>query len=162
MNDSSIDFNYPLYLDSTRLAGCITNHGCNTTTNPSFTPSILPANGLLVESDNDCVKLLQSHWSFIIVKEGLCNSVTNALSIINYPSLTFIDISANTFKSIPSFTVTNCNQLVSIRIFDGLSDLTSFDYATSISITGNNVFMSIIEIFQIFKRFILEIMLVKM
>lgn len=162
MNDSSIYFNYPLNLDSTRLAGCITNHGCNTTTNPSFTPSILPANGLLVESDNDCVKLLQSHWSFIIVKEGLCNSFTNALSIINYSSLTFIDISANTFKSIPSFTVTNCNQLVSIRIFDGLWNLTSFDSATSISITGKNAFMSIIEIFQIFKRFILEIMLVKM
>ena len=162
MNDSSIYFNYPSIIDSTRLAGCITNHGCNTTTNPSFTPSILPANGLLVESDNDCVKLLQSHWSFIIVKEGLCNSFTNALSIINYSSLTFIDISANTFKSIPSFTVTNCNQLVSIRIFDGLWNLTSFDSATSISITGKNAFMSIIEIFQIFKRFILEIMLVRM
>ena len=143
MNDSSIYFNYPLNLDSTRLAGCITNHGCNSTTNPSFTPSILPANGLLVESDNDCVKLLQSHWSFIIVKEGLCNSFTNALSIINYSSLTFIDISTNTFKSIPSFTVTNCNQLVSIRIFDGLWGITSFDSATSISITSNNVFMTI-------------------
>ena len=139
-----LNWNYDSYIDSTRLAGCITNHGCNSTTNPSFIPSILPANGLVVESDDDCVKLLQSHWSFIIVKEGFCNSVTNALSIINYPSLTFIDISANTFNSTPSFTVTNCSQLSSIRIFDGLWEISSFNSATSISITSNNVFMAII------------------
>ena len=59
------------------------------------------AQSLIVSSDSDCEKLHQDRWTSITVNEGLCNSMTNNLTISDNPCLETIVIKKNSLR--------NCN-----------------------------------------------------
>ena len=60
--------------------------------------SCLSAEKLIIESDLDCSKLLQTNWQSITVNEGLCNSMTNDLTISYDLCLESVVIKKNSLK----------------------------------------------------------------
>ena len=66
---------------------------------------------LVIQDDNDCNKLYQSGWSSIIVNEGLCNSMTESLSISNNNCLQYIYIQYGSLKYLNSFSISSLPEL---------------------------------------------------
>ena len=89
--------------------------------------SCLSAEKLIIESDSDCSKLLQTNWQSITVNEGLCNSMTGSLTISNYSNLMSISISDNSLINITSLTISHNPYLYSVSIGNyALTSVTSF------------------------------------
>ena len=74
---------------------------------------------LLVSSDSDCSKLYQNGWTSITVNEGLCNSMTNNLTISDNPCLESIVIKKNSLRNLNSLVISNNTQLSNIVTEDG-------------------------------------------
>ena len=66
---------------------------------------------LVIQNDNDCFKLNQSGWSSIVVNEGLCNSLTESISISNNTCLQYIYIQAGSLKSMNSLSISSLPEL---------------------------------------------------
>ena len=62
---------------------------------------------LVIQNNNDCYKLNQSGWSSIIVNEGLCNSMTESLSISNNNCLQYIYIQTDSLENINSLSLSS-------------------------------------------------------
>ena len=60
---------------------------------------------LHVLSDNDCERLLENGWKSITVNEGLCNSMTNNLTISDNPCLESIVLKKNSLKYLNSLFI---------------------------------------------------------
>ena len=97
------------------------------TTQPPTTlpPTTLPplncnfTNSLIVESDNDCERLLENGWKSITVNEGLCNSMTNNLVISDNPCLESLVFKKNSLKNLNRLVISNNSELKSMEIEDG-------------------------------------------
>ena len=75
---------------------------------------ITPGEPLVIESDSDCSKLLQTNWQSITVNEGLCNSMTGDLLISNYLSLESIEIKRDSLRDLNKLVISNNPKLTSI------------------------------------------------
>ena len=82
--DSSIPFFIQSFIVSSSLANQIKSHLYTIPT------TSICGSPLVIENDDDCYKLNQSGWSSIVVNEGLCNSMTESLSISNQNCLQYI------------------------------------------------------------------------
>ena len=100
--------------------------------------SCLSAEKLIIESDSDCSKLLQTNWQSITVNEGLCNSMTGSLTISEYPNLMSISIALNSLKSITSLTISHNPYLYSFDIQDGNSPENCALYAVTTFVMEGN------------------------
>ena len=69
---------------------------------------------LIITSNSNCAKLQQSGWKSITVNEGLCNSMTNDLTISYDPCLESVVIKKNSLKNLNSLVISNNPQLSSI------------------------------------------------
>lgn len=76
---------------------------------------------LIVSNSNDCQKLLENHWSKIVVKEGCCNSLTIDLMIQANPCLVSIKVEKRSLMNVKSLKVINNNELVLFET-DGVTD----------------------------------------
>lgn len=90
---------------------------------PTTTIPTLPACGddLVVSSDIDCSKLLETGWKMITINEGLCNSMTSDWVISDYPCLREILVKKNSLRNLNSLVVSNNQQLEKIVTEDGTS-----------------------------------------
>lgn len=70
---------------------------------------------LVVKSDEDCEKLLQTGWKTITVNVGLCNSMKSDLTIRDYPYLREIVVKKNSLNYLNSLTITKNSQLTKIE-----------------------------------------------
>ena len=77
---------------------------------------------LTITSNSDCNKLLQNGWKSITVNEGLCNSMTNDLSISYNPCLESIVLKKNSLIYLNSLIISNNTQLSSIVTENGYWD----------------------------------------
>ena len=94
---------------------------------------------LTITSNSDCNKLLQNGWKSITVNEGLCNSMTNNLTISYYPCLESIVLKKNSLKNLNSLVISNNTQLSSIVTEDGnwySDDGGTFYYVKSVEISS--------------------------
>ena len=66
---------------------------------------------MIITRDNDCNKITQESWSVIQVNEGLCNSVSYDLSIVNNTCLQLIHIHQNSLLNINSLQLSNLPRL---------------------------------------------------
>ena len=101
---------------------------------------------LTISSDSDCNKLLQNGWKSITVNEGLCNSMTNNLTISYNPCLESIVIKKNSLKYLNSLIISNNPQLSSIVIEDGNGGYSGNDSRN----TGSFYYVENVEISSIF------------
>ena len=74
---------------------------------------------LIITSNSNCAKLQQSGWKSITVNEGLCNSMTNDLTISYDPCLESVVIKKNSLKNLNSLVISYNPQLSSIETEDG-------------------------------------------
>ena len=111
-----------------------------TTLPPTTIPPtiITPGEPLVIESDSDCSKLLQTNWQSITVNEGLCNSMTGSLTISEYPNLMSISIAVKSLKSITSLTISHNPYLYSFDIQDGNSPENCALYAVTTFVMEGN------------------------
>ena len=86
---------------------------------------------LVIQDDSDCYKLNQSGWSSIIVNEGLCNSMTESLTISNNTCLQYIYIQADSLKSVNSFSISSLPELEWF-----ITEYDSFKYTNSLSLSS--------------------------
>lgn len=70
---------------------------------------------LVVKSDDDCEKLLETGWKTITVNVGLCNSMKTDLTIRDYPYLREIVVKKNSLLYLNSLTITKNSQLTKIE-----------------------------------------------
>ena len=96
---------------------------------------------LTISSNSDCNKLLQNGWKSITVNEGLCNSMTNNLTISHNPCLESIVLKKNSLKYLNSLVISNNPQLSSIVIQDG-----NGGYSSESSNTGVGYYVTSVEI----------------
>ena len=66
---------------------------------------------LIIQYNNDCYKLNQTGWSSIVVNEGLCNSITESISISNNNCLQYIYIQSGSLKNIDSLSISSLPEL---------------------------------------------------
>ena len=129
------------------MEGCIQRGGC---TADEDVPPVTDI--LIVTNDTQCSSILQTHWSRIVINEGMCNNMTNHLSLSNYSNLQSIGIWANTLNSIQSLTISNNTQLQTVSIYGdywyrSLNSATAFVLDSRIVIVDNSL------IFLIFNPF---------
>ena len=86
---------------------------------------------LVIQNNNDCYKLNQSGWSSIIVNEGLCNSMTESLSISNNNCLQYIYIQTDSLKSVDSLSLSSLPELEWF-----FTEYDSFKYTNSLSLSS--------------------------
>ena len=72
---------------------------------------IIDDNPLVIENEDDYVKLNDKNWSSIIVKERMFEEMRNELILKNYPHVQFIHIQGRSFKNISSLTISNLPEL---------------------------------------------------
>lgn len=121
------------------MEGCIQRGGC---TADEDVPPVTDI--LIVTNDTQCSNILQTHWSRIVINEGMCNNITNHLSLSNYPNLQSIDIWANALNSIQSLTISNNTQLQTVSVYGdhwyySLSSATAFVLDSRIVIVDNSL-----------------------
>ena len=129
------------------MEGCIQRGGC---TADEDVPPVTDI--LIVTNDTQCSSILQTHWSRIVINEGMCNNMTNHLSLSNNPNLLSIDIRGNTLTSVKSLTISNNTQLQTVSIYGdywyrSLNSATAFVLDSRIVIVDNSL------IFLIFNPF---------
>ena len=82
---------------------------------------------LLVSQESDCSRLTESHWSYIYVNEGLCNSITSNLVISDYSSLVSFVVKRNSLKNVNGLFLRNIPHLKRLVIeYDGNKDTSAF------------------------------------
>ena len=62
---------------------------------------------LIIQQEEDCYKLSQDSWSTITVMTGLCNSLTNPLTISNNACLKYLHIHGYALMNLESLTIEN-------------------------------------------------------
>ena len=92
-------------LVSSSLANQISNHLYTIPT------TSICGSPLVIKNDNDCYKLNQSGWSSIVVNEGLCNSMTESLSISNNNCLQYIYIQGGSLIYINALSLSSLPEL---------------------------------------------------
>ena len=78
------------------------------------------AKDLIVTSDAECSELLLTHWTTIVVNEGLCNDMTEDLNISNYSDLESLVIGDNALKNVPQVIFRNLPVLKTLTIGDNV------------------------------------------
>ena len=86
---------------------------------------------LVIQNNNDCYKLNQSGWSSIIVNEGLCNSMTESLSICNNTCLQYIYIQSGSLENINSVSISSLPELEWF-----ITEYSSFSSTTSLTLSS--------------------------
>ena len=113
------------FIVSSSLANQISNHLYTIPT------TSICGSPLVIQDDSDCYKLNQSGWSSIIVNEGLCNSMTESLSISNNNCLQYIYIQTDSLKSVDSLSLSSLPELEWF-----ITEYDSFKYTTSLSLSS--------------------------
>ena len=70
---------------------------------------------LIIQQETDCDKLSENSWSTITVMTGLCNSLTNPLTISNNACLKYLHIHGYALMNVESFTIENNSSLEFIQ-----------------------------------------------
>ena len=83
---------------------------------------------LVIQNEDDCYKLNQSGWSSIVVNEGLCNSMTESLSISNQNCLQYIYIQYGSLMNVNSLSISSLPEL------EWFITENSFEYTTSLTL----------------------------
>ena len=78
------------------------------------------AKDLIVTSDAECSELLLTHWTTIVVNEGLCNDMEEDLDISNYSDLESLVIGDNALKNVPQVIFRNLPVLKTLTIGDNV------------------------------------------
>ena len=86
------------------------------------------AQSLTVSSDSDCEKLHQDRWTSITVNQGLCNSMTNNLTISDNACLESLVFKKNSLRNLNSLVISNNTHLSSIVTENGSWDKESQSY----------------------------------
>ena len=82
---------------------------------------------LLISQESDCSRLTESHWSYIFVNEGLCNSITSNLVISDYSSLVSLVVKRNSLKNVNGLFLRNIPHLKRLVFeYDGNKDTSAF------------------------------------
>ena len=113
------------FIVSSSLANQISNHLYTIPT------TSICGSPLVIQDDSDCYKLNQSGWSSIIVNEGLCNSMTESLSISNNNCLQYIYIQTDSLKSVDSLSLSSLPELEWF-----ITEYDSFRYTNSLSLSS--------------------------
>ena len=124
-HDSSIQVFIPHSIVSSTLADQIKSHLYTIPT------TSICGSPLVIQNDNDCYKFYQTGWSSIVVNEGLCNSITESLSISNNTCLQYIYIQSGSLKNINSLTISNLPELKYLIFEYG-----SFSSTTSLTLSS--------------------------
>ena len=101
---------------------------------------------LIITSNSNCAKLQQSGWKSITVNEGLCNSMTNDLTISYDPCLESVIVKKNSLKNMNSLVISYNSELKSIEIEDGDGGWSGNDSRN----TGAFYYVKSVEISSIF------------
>ena len=104
-HDSSIHYFIHSFIVSSSLANQISNHLYTIPT------TSICGSPLVIQNDNDCFKLNQSGWSSIVVNEGLCNSLTESISISNNTCLQYIYIQSDSLQNINFLSLSSLPEL---------------------------------------------------
>ena len=123
-HDFSIHYFITSFIVSSSLANQIKSHLYTIPT------TSICGSPLVIEHKDDCFKLNQSGWSGIIVNEGLCNSMTESLTISNNNCLQYIYIQTDSLKSVDSLSLSSLPELEWI-----ITDY-SFRETTSLSLSS--------------------------
>ena len=93
---------------------------------------------LLISQESDCSRLTESHWSYISVNEGLCNSMTSNLVISDYSSLVSLVVKRNALKNVNGLFLRNIPHLKRL-VFedDGNKDTGAFANVKEIELSSN-------------------------
>lgn len=120
---------------SQRFAGCMLEKGCAAEYSPVIVP--LPDGGLTINDEESCSMIHLMHWSYIIVKDDLCNTITTDLNITNYPYLSFFEVGVDSLMNVNNLHISNDPMLREIRIIRGSykEDSGSFFHTTEVEIT---------------------------
>ena len=86
---------------------------------------------LIIQYNNDCYKLNQTGWSSIVVNEGLCNSMTESLSISNNNCLQYIYIQGGSLIYINTLSLSSLPELEWI-----ITEYTSFHETTNLTLSS--------------------------
>ena len=116
---------YYSFIVSSSLANQISNHLYTIPT------TSICGSPLVIQDDSDCYKLNQSGWSSIIVNEGLCNSMTESLTISNNNCLQYIYIQTDSLKSVDSLSLSSLPELEWF-----ITEYDSFRYTNSLSLSS--------------------------
>ena len=115
---------YYSFIVSSSLANQISNHLYTIPT------TSICGSPLVIQKDKNCYKLNQSGWSSIIVNEGLCNSMTESLSISNNNCLQYIYIQTYSLASVSSLSLSSLPEL------EWFITERSFYYTTSLTLSS--------------------------
>lgn len=120
---------------SQRFAGCMLEKGCVAEYSPVIVP--LPDGGLTINNEENCSMIHLMHWSYIVVKDDLCNTITTELNITNYPYLSFFEVGTNSLMNVNKLHISNDPMLKEIRIIRSSyqEDSGSFFSTTEVEIT---------------------------
>ena len=88
-------------------------------------------NPLVIENEDDYVKLNDKTWSSITVKEGLFEEMRNELILNDYPHIQFIHIQRSSFENLSSLTISNLPELKFLKFEEN-----SFKYTTSLTLSS--------------------------
>ena len=124
-NDSSIHSFIHSFIVSSSLANQISNHLYTIPT------TSICGSPLVIQKDKNCYKLNQSGWSSIIVNEGLCNSMTESLSISNNNCLQYIYIQTYSLASVSSLSLSSLPELEWF-----ITEYHSFSSTTSLTLSS--------------------------
>ena len=100
---------------------------------------------LIITSESTCNKLLLNGWKSITVNEGLCNSMTNNLTISDNPCLESIVVKKTSLKNLNSLVISNNIELESIMTEDSV-----FGFSFESNNTGFGCYVKSVEISSIF------------
>ena len=92
---------------------------------------IIDDNPLVLENEDDYVKLSDKNWSSITVKEELFEEMRDELIMNDYPHVQFIHIQEDSFKAISSLTISNLPELRFLAVENG-----SFKETTSVTLSS--------------------------
>ena len=92
---------------------------------------IVDDNPLVIENEDDYVKLNDKNWSSIIVKEELFKEMRDELILNDYPHVQFIHIQRQSFENLSSLTISNLPEL-KFLIFEK----NSFSSTTSLTLSS--------------------------
>ena len=91
---------------------------------------IIDDNPLVIENEDDYVKLNDKNWSSITVKEKLFEEMKDKLILNDYPHVQFIHIQERSFKNISSLTISNLPEL-KLLIFEDWSFSSTTNFTLS-------------------------------